>query len=224
MDEKMKKTKAVPAILACTLCVQVPLAVGAAGQSETTAVEPQTAVSVSLCTATAKKNGLKLESGKYYYYKNSVKVKNKWLVLKRSGKYYKYYFGKDGAAYAGKRVNGENVHKVAKIDGAYYGFDRLGHMLKGTYVINGKLYVFSSKDGKMNRTVSAKLRSACKYGKSTATLKKLLANIGQRPLKMVKAPGCFGDGEDVLYTYKNFVLSAYQDTDGSEIFFSVMTR
>ena len=212
--------RVLPAALACVLCVQAPMMTGAAAVAENQAV-----TSGTLSTASEVKRGPKLEKGKYYYYDaKGVKIKNKWKVLKKWGKYYRYYFGKDGAAYTGKKVNGVYVPRVAKISGAYYGFDRYGRMLKGTYVINNKLYVFSSSNGKMNRTVSAKLRSACKYGKSTATLKKLLKNIGQKPVRTVTAPGCYGDGLDVIYYYKNFAISGYQNTDGSEIFFSVMTR
>lgn len=210
------------AVLACTLLVQTPVAAGAAAPQSNAAK----AVSVeenSLQTA-AKKKGLKLERGKYYYYKNGVKVKNKWLTLKRNGKYYKYYFRANGAAYAGTKVYGTSVPAVKKISGAYYGFDRLGHMLKGTYVVNNKFYVFSSKNGKMNGTLSVKLRAACKQGKSTAALKRLLKNIGLKPLKVLKAEGCYGPGYDMLYTYKNFQISAYEDTDGSETFLGLIAR
>lgn len=214
----MKVKKTIPVLLSLSLCVQAPMAVNAAGASV------QVDETQTLSEAAKVKNGPYYEKGKWYYYKNGVKQKNTWKTIKRSGKYYKYYFGKDGAAYVGKKVNGEKVYKVARINGSYYGFDLSGRMLKGTYVINGKFYVFSSKDGKMNRTVSAKIRNACKYGKSTATLKKLLTNIGQKPTRTVTADGCYGDGKDKLYYYKNFILSAHQNTDGTEIFFSVMTR
>ena len=119
---------------------------------------------------------------------------------------------------------GTSVPAVKKISGAYYGFDRLGHMLKGTYVANNKFYVFSSKNGKMNGTLSVKLRSACKYKKSTATLKRLLKNIGLKPLKTQKLEGCYGDGYDVIYTYKNFQISAHENLDGTEIFLGLIAR
>ena len=98
------------------------------------------------------------------------------------------------------------------------------HMLKGTYVANNKFYVFSSKNGKMNGTLSVKLRAACKQGKSTAALKRLLKNIGLKPLKVLKAEGYYGPGYDMLYTYKNFQISAYEDTDGSETFLGLIAR
>ena len=218
----MRKNKAMTAILACTMALQAPVAAGAAATLDNNA-KAVVSTENTLQTA-AKKKGLKRERGKYYYYKNGVKVKNNWLTLKRNGKYYKYYFGANGAAYAGTKVYGTSVPAVKKISGAYYGFDRLGHMLKGTYVANNKFYVFSSKNGKMNGTLSVKLRSACKYKKSTATLKRLLKNIGLKPLKTQKLEGCYGDGYDVIYTYKNFQISAHENLDGTEIFLGLIAR
>ena len=216
----MRKNKAMTALLACTLALQAPVAAGAAAPADNT-VKAVLSAENTLQTA-AKKNGLKLEKGKYYYYKNGVKVKKKWLTLKRGGKYYKYYFGSNGAAYAGTKEYGVSIPAVKKISGAYYGFDRLGHMLKGTYVINNKFYVFSSQNGKMNGTLSVKLRSACKYNKSTATLKRLLKNIGLKPLNVQKLEGCYGDGYDIIYTYKNFQISAHENLDGTEIFLGLI--
>ena len=118
----MKKTRVIPALLCMSLCMQAPLASGAA-ENTVRMVEPE-----GLCQAATAKSGLKKENGKYYYYVKGRKLKNKWKVLKRSGKYYRYYFGKDGAAYAGKKGYDGNIHKVAKIDGSYYGFDRLGQI------------------------------------------------------------------------------------------------
>lgn len=76
----------------------------------------------------------------------------------------------------------------------------------------------------MNGTLSVKLRAACKQGKSTAALKRLLKNIGLKPLKVLKAEGCYGPGYDILYTYKNFQISAYEDTDGTETFLGLIAR
>lgn len=97
-------------------------------------------------------------------------------------------------------------------------------MLKGTYVVNNRFYVFSSQTGKLNTSISAKLRAACKYGESTATLKRILKNIGLKPLKVQRLEGCYGDGYDIVYTYKNFQISAHENTDGSEIFFGLIAK
>ena len=163
-------------------------------------------------------------NGKFYYYVNGVKLKNRWRWVKWYGKTYKAYFGPTGAAYAGTRQYGALVPAVKRISGAYYGFDRVGAMLKGTYVVNNRFYVFSSQTGKLNTSISAKLRAACKYGESTATLKRILKNIGLKPLKVQRLEGCYGDGYDIVYTYKNFQISAHENTDGSEIFFGLIAK
>ena len=155
---------------------------------------------------------------------NGVKLKNRWRWVKWYGKTYKAYFGPTGAAYAGTRQYGALVPAVKRISGAYYGFDRVGAMLKGTYVVNNRFYVFSSQTGKLNTSISAKLRAACKYGESTATLKRILKNIGLKPLKVQRLEGCYGDGYDIVYTYKNFQISAHENTDGSEIFFGLIAK
>ena len=34
----------------------------------------------------------------------------------------------------------------------------------------------------------------------------------------------YGDGYDIVYTYKNFQISAHENTDGSEIFFGLIAK
>lgn len=138
----MKKWKRILAVILCLLCVQVPVI------SETGTVQVQ---------AAAVKTGLKKENGKYYYYVKGKKVKNVWKSVNKTsnGKKitYRYYFGKDGAAYAGKKVNGVTKPALKKISGSYYAFDSLGRMMKGTYVVNGVYRTFSSSTGKMTGIV-----------------------------------------------------------------------
>ena len=162
----MRKNKAMTALLACTLALQAPVAAGAAAPADNTAVKAVASSENTLQNA-ARKKGFKYESGKFYYYVNGVKLKNRWRWVKWYGKTYKAYFGPTGAAYAGTRQYGALVPAVKRISGAYYGFDRVGAMLKGTYVVNNRFYVFSSQTGKLNTSISAKLRAACKYGEST---------------------------------------------------------
>lgn len=58
----------------------------------------QTPVEVSAArSVTIRKTGLKLEDGKFYYYKKGVKIKNKWMTIRNK----KYYFQSDGAAAVG---------------------------------------------------------------------------------------------------------------------------
>ena len=111
----------------------------------------------------AGKKGLVKEGKKYYYYQKGSKVKNTWKKVKDKGVAYKYYFGSDGAAYAGKKAK----PAIKKIKGATYAFDEKGRMIKGVVFIEkkfdndlfcytGTFYVFGKK-GKLNKTDTKKL-------------------------------------------------------------------
>ena len=200
----MKKKSVALMMLACGLCIQTPAAVLA----DTTASAESSEAQV--------KQGLLKESGKYYYYVDGVKLKSSWKTIKVKGKSYRYYFGKNGAAYMGKTdFDGAVVPAVKKIGGSYYAFDTKGRMLKGTQVINGKFYVFSSKTGKMNKTTTNKLRKASKQGASVTTLKKLLKNLGLKPKKTkYLSYSCYGDGVDGTISYSNFKVSIFKGSYG----------
>ena len=75
------------------------------------------------------------ENGHLFYYKDGVKLKNTWKTVSGS----KYYFGKSGKAYVGKR-------KVGK---ATYYFADNGKRKTGWRTIDGKKFYFSPKNGKM---------------------------------------------------------------------------
>lgn len=187
------------------------------------------AVCLSSTTAqAASKKGLVKEKGKYYYYivkkdGTSEKVKETWKTVKvtKNGKTtsYKYYFGKNGAAYAGSIKNGVKVPTVKKINGRYYGFGTNARMLKGIYLINDKFYVFHSKTGIYDRTKSSKLRNAYGYEKKAETLKKLLG----KPKKTEVFQGCYGNGKEFLLYYPNFVLSTGETIKGVEVIFGAMS-
>lgn len=74
----------------------------------------------------------------------SARIKNKWKNVKdaKTKKTYRYYFGKDGAAYAGsKDMFGRKKLAVKKIGGKQYGFDTNARMIKGvaaSYLNSGK--------------------------------------------------------------------------------------
>lgn len=198
----MKRVKMIAMLLVLALCLQTP------------------AFTVTTQAATAVKSGLKKENGKYYYYYKGKKLKNRWKSTK-SGK---YYFSKTGAAYAGKDYYGEEKFAIKTIDGKQYGFGKDAKMLKGTqvgYSSSGyKFYVFSSK-GVYNKTKSAKLNKAAKYGKSWSTLRKLLG----KPSKSKTVDGCYGDGgQDYIYYYKNFTVSTHKAPGASEVVWGINPR
>ena len=102
------------------------------------------------------------ENGNLFYYKDGVKIKNTWKAVSGS----KYYFGKSGKAYVGKR-------KVGK---ATYYFAVNGKRKTGWRTINGKKYYFSPKNGKMvtgKKTISHYL---CYFSEKGVLLRKIDKN------------------------------------------------
>ena len=79
--------------------------------------------------------GLIHKDGKTFYYKNGKKITNKFKTVNG----HKYYFGKNGQAYTGKR----------KVNKNYYFFSKTGKMKQGWITIGKKRYYFSKKNGKM---------------------------------------------------------------------------
>ena len=110
----MRKNKAMTALLACTLALQAPVAAGAAAPADNTAAKAVASSENTLQNA-ARKNGFKRENGKFYYYVNGVKLKNRWRWVKWYGKTYKAYFGPTGAAYAGTRQYGALVRCLLRL-------------------------------------------------------------------------------------------------------------
>ena len=109
-----------------------------------------TAVAGSACTqaATVKNVTLKKVGKKYYGFKKGKKIKKKWGIVKAGKKKYKYYFGKNGAAYTG-------VHAIGK------------------YWYNTKLYYFNKK----GRLQTAKTDTLQKLSAEGADLGILQAKI-----------------------------------------------
>ena len=179
--------------------------------------------------ATVKK-GLVKEKGKYYFYEvkedgTSARIKNKWKNVKdaKTKKTYRYYFGKDGAAYAGsKDMFGRKKLAVKKIGGKQYGFDTNARMIKGvaaSYLDSGeKLYAFHSKTGVYDVAKTKKIRKVYGYAKKAAPLRQLLG----KPIKIKKGTGCYGNGKEYLLYYDNFVLSTGETAKGVEVIFGVL--
>lgn len=112
----------------------------------------------------AVKTTLKKENGKLYAYENNKKICNKWRTIKK----YKYYFGKDGAAYQSEKGDGAHSIKIKKIKEKYYAFDINGHMVTGARVGHTssmspeRIYYFSPKTGAYDKTVTARYRAAAR--------------------------------------------------------------
>lgn len=210
----MKKCKRVCLILLFLLCVS--------GAVMSVASQP---VSVQAATV---KSGLKKENGKYYYYVNGKKVTNTWKTVKteKNGQTvsYRYYFGKDGAAYAGKTEYGVKEPSIRKIQDVLYGFDVYGRMIKGTCFAKSRFYVFNSKTGKYDETKTIKLRKASAYEKDSTDLRKLLLAYAGKPKKEVKTDSCYGDGKDITAYYDRFMVGYFKASSGKEIVLGISAR
>ncbi len=169
----------------------------------------------------AAKEGLKKESGKYYFYSKGKKVKNRWETVARKTDdgtvKYRYYFGADGAAVSGKKSAGVTVPKVQKISGKYYGFDSEARMVNGLWVIDGKFYLFRASDGAYQSSASQDLNNAAKEGKKSSTLLGLLKKQVGEPLEREDfADSCYGDGKDSILYYSNFMVQLFTDKKKAE--------
>lgn len=140
------------------------------------------------------------ENGHLFYYKDGVKLKNTWKTVNGS----KYYFGKSGKAYVGKR-------KVGK---ATYYFADNGKRKTGWRTINGKKYYFSPKNGKMvtgKKTISHYL---CYFSEKGVLLRKIDKNK-----KMVALT--YDDGPSI---YTPRVLKTLKENNAVATFFVVGNR
>lgn len=140
------------------------------------------------------------ENGHLFYYKDGVKLKNTWRTVNGS----KYYFGKSGKAYVGKR-------KVGK---ATYYFADNGKRKTGWRTINGKKYYFSPKNGKMvtgKKTISHYL---CYFSEKGVLLRKIDKNK-----KMVALT--YDDGPSI---YTPRILKTLKENNSVATFFVVGNR
>lgn len=140
------------------------------------------------------------ENGHLFYYKDGVKLKNTWKTVNGS----KYYFGKSGKAYVGKR-------KVGK---ATYYFADNGKRKTGWRTINGKKYYFSPKNGKMvtgKKTISHYL---CYFSEKGVLLRKIDKNK-----KMVALT--YDDGPSI---YTPRILKTLKENNSVATFFVVGNR
>ena len=221
----MKKTKRFLAVVLCMLLMLTPLAVVA----ETVTVQaagPQT-VKVKLDKKTGKRYG---------YDENNQKVTQQWGV---TAKGFRYYFGKNGAAYqADQDMVGKYGILMKKINGKYYGFDVSGHTVKGIRVGSvsmyevPKLYYFNPKTGAVDKKKTSLYR---KYA-ATSTLAKQnnaskIKKVQGKYKKCTISKGntCMldGNGKDVTYTYDYVQLNVVRPTgkgSSAEVVASITVR
>ena len=164
-------------------------------------------------------------------YKYSCKIKgktakNKWKSFKVDGKAWRFYFGRNGIAYAGtyqKNYDGTVISMpvIKKISGKQYAFDEFGHMLKGIHVADQKLWFFGS-DGKMNKTKSKRLQKLSSENSDYSKLAALLKKYGAKQKKFETMPGCNTingmETLDFVATYADFQISGGKTVDDGKMY------
>ena len=145
-------------------------------------------------TWAASRKGLVKSGKKYYYYKKGSKIKNKWKKVSVKGVKYRFYFGKNGAAYRAKSLflNAYNA-KLFKIGKKKYGFDNYSHAVAPGIYVDGssRIYVFEKKGVYSDKKTKA-LRAALPKGKiSTDMYSRVIAKLG-RPKKVTEGNSCSG--------------------------------
>lgn len=221
----MKKTKRFLAVVLCMLLMLTPLAV-VAETVTVQAAEPQT-VKVKLDKKTGKRYG---------YDENNQKVTQQWGV---TAKGFRYYFGKNGAAYqADQDMVGKYGILMKKINGKYYGFDVSGHTVKGIRVGSvsmyevPKLYYFNPKTGAVDKKKTSLYR---KYAATSTLVKqnnasKIKKVLGKyKKCTISKSNTCMldGNGKDVTYTYDYVQLNVVRPTgkgSNAEVVASITVR
>ena len=221
----MKKTKRFLAVVLCMLLMLTPLAV-VAETVTVQAAEPQT-VKVKLDKKTGKRYG---------YDENNQKVTQQWGV---TAKGFRYYFGKNGAAYqADQDMVGKYGILMKKINGKYYGFDVSGHTVKGIRVGSvsmyevPKLYYFNPKTGAVDKKKTSLYRkyaatSTLAKQNNASKIKKVLGKYKKCTISKSNTCMLDGNGKDVTYTYDYVQLNVVRPTgkgSSAEVVASITAR
>ena len=221
----MKKTKRFLAVVLCMLLMLTPLAV-VAETVTVQAAEPQT-VKVKLDKKTGKRYG---------YDENNQKVTQQWGV---TAKGFRYYFGKNGAAYqADQDMVGKYGILMKKINGKYYGFDVSGHTVKGIRVGSvsmyeiPKLYYFNPKTGAVDKKKTSLYRkyaatSTLAKQNNASKIKKVLGKYKKCTISTGNTCMLDGNGKDVTYTYDYVQLNVVRPTgkgSSAEVVASITVR
>lgn len=140
------------------------------------------------------------DDGNLFYYVDGVELKNSWKTVKGS----KYYFGKNGKAYTGKK----------KIGKATYFFADNGKRKTGWKTINDKKYYFSTRNGKMVTGKKNISHYLCYFNDKGVLTRKIDKNK-----KMVALT--YDDGPSI---YTPRILKILKENDSVATFFVVGNR
>lgn len=220
----MKHSKKILAVVLCMLMMLTPLA-SVAGT-----------VTVQAATQTVKVKKDQKTGNRYGYDKNNKKVTQQWGVT-ASG--YRYYFGKNGAAYqADQDMVGKYGILMKKINGKYYGFDVSGHTVKGIRVGSvsmyeiPKLYYFNPKTGAVDKKKTSLYRkyaatSTLAKQNNASKIKKILGKYKKCTISKGNTCMLDGNGKDVTYTYDYVQLNVVRPTgkgSSAEVVASITAR
>ena len=220
----MKHSKKILAVVLCMLMMLTPLA-SVAGT-----------VTVQAATQTVKVKKDQKTGNRYGYDKNNKKVTQQWGV---TAKGFRYYFGKNGAAYqADQDMVGKYGILMKKINGKYYGFDVSGHTVKGIRVGSvsmyevPKLYYFNPKTGAVDKKKTSLYRkyaatSTLAKQNNASKIKKILGKYKKCTISKGNTCMLDGNGKDVTYTYDYVQLNVVRPTgkgSSAEVVASITAR
>lgn len=163
--------------------------------------------------------GLVDAGGTYFFFDaKGAKVRNQWETVLVDGQKFKFYFGKNGAAYKARRLyeDAYNV-KLFKIGKKQYGFDNLSHLAApGNYVNDRYQFVAIGKNGVYNASKTKKLRNTIKPGKKGKNIYNLVVKTLGKPVSVDRSPSCSPWNEkdsftDVLLVYPHYEVQLIQN-------------
>ena len=145
---------------------------------------------------------IKVDGEVFYYYfrKDGKALTNSWKTIDGD----KYYFGKHGKAYTGKRKVGED----------YYFFSEKGRRKSGFRTIHEKTYYFSEKNGKMLTGKQHVSHYLCCFSEKGVLLRKI-----DKDKKMVALT--YDDGPSI---YTEDILDVLEKHQAVATFFVVGNR
>ena len=150
----------------------------------------------SAVQAEAVQEGFEKKSGHCFYYQDGKKVTNTWKSLEADGGRYRFYFGKNGAAYQAKKLykDAYNV-KLYKIERKQYGFDNYAHLAgPGIYLDSMYRFVVLGKGGVYDAKKSGKLRRQLRIYSDVRKVSKKMYNhvvsLLGKPVSVRRSSSC----------------------------------
>lgn len=176
----------------------------------------------------------------FSYYGLGLGYKNVTIVTNQKGNYIVKINGKDyrfnKSVSAFKKVQRIKITmpkmtpvkvKYAKKKGKLVKYDKdtgslyydNGQIATGLVAYKNKFYDFD-QTGALNQEQTYKINKVATIQNKINDLEKIIG----KPMSKNYSASCFGDGEDGLWVYQNFILSTFKGYDGVEIYIAVKDR